>query len=307
MANKRANGATMAHSTGVDIREQLEEGDVVTPTETLYDTSFQFEEKPKGQQFVIYRLKDNKKHGAVNIHGEGNIYNPESGEIELARLLTGVPTIWAKGQKDITPEYIKSHRRSIVFKNRVCRLPIQDKAAIQFLELGNDYFDNNNKSPYGGGKYGYYKWDPERIEREAYEKRIFKMEQLELAMQMPIDKVRKHALFLGVKFVDVMGQPRTDNGVRTEFLAKVEGDPARFKKIMDTKDVEIFCLLRKALSEGMIDLQRNRGEAHWSNGGKICTLASDAKHNSFKYLFELALTNSPEGRNFCQMLEEKVH
>lgn len=120
---------------------------------------------------------------------------------------------------------------------------------------------------------------------------------------MPADKVKKLASFLGVAFVDELGMPKSDEGIRTELMIKADTDPVTFQKYVDSREVEVAYMVRRAILDAKIDLTGQTGNAIWANGkGFIARIPSTRK--PYEYLTELALTNSEEGRAFKQQLEQ---
>lgn len=256
------------------------------------------------KRFIVFKLVNNAKQGRVNMPAEADVYNPESKEIERARLLLGVNTIWKKAQKDVTEEYLKHNRRTIVFENRVTRIDIMDKQALEFIRMSNSFTENPHRRP--GGKYDFFEWNPQRQEAEAYAKEVLEMEALTMAMNQPYEQVKKHALFLGVRFNDELGEPKTENGIRRDYQVLAKRNPRHFMDTMNTKEVEVHYLVTRAMLETKIDLNnRERGAAYWSGGGRICTIPGGELNNARRYLTELALTNSEEGRIFLEQLQSR--
>ena len=131
---------------------------------------------------------------------------------------------------------------------------------------------------------------------------MIKIEMILKARDMPIDKAKKLAAYLGVSFVDELGMPKTDEGIRTELAMKADSDPATFQKYIDSKEVEVQWMVRRALIENKIDTGGASGQITWANGkGFIARIPSSRK--PLEYLTELALTNSEDGRNFLEQLK----
>jgi hypothetical protein len=271
------------------------------------DFNLEYADKDKpNKRFVIFKLVNNRKKGRVHLAGEADLYNPASGKIERARLLLGVPSIWKNEQKDIPEQYVRENRRSITFENRIARIDVMDHQALEYVRRHNDFTENPHRR--AGGKYDYFEWNPQRQEAEAYDREVFEMEMVQIAMNLPFDKVKKHALFLGVRFNDELGEPKTEKGIRRDYQIMAKRNPQRFKDTLDTREVEVHYLVRRALLNTQIDVNgRERGAAYWSDGGgRICKIPSGEINNALKYLTDLALTNSDEGRAFLEQLETRV-
>lgn len=122
------------------------------------------------------------------------------------------------------------------------------------------------------------------------------------AREMPIDKARKLANFLGVIFYDELGQPKTDDGIRRELMLLAKRDPKKFQQNIDSKEVEIAYLIKKAIIDSKIDLGGTDGNVRWANGGFIAKVPAARKSQTQQYLLELAMTNSDEGKSFLEQL-----
>jgi len=253
------------------------------------------------QKFVVFKLVDTKKRGRVYVHHIDDVLNPETNKVERIRLLSGVDSIWLKDQKDVTDEYAKKNAPiGLVFENRHLRVPLWDKNRIQFLRLNRDCVDNPKRAQ--GGKSPYFEWNPAKQEEEALAKELLEIEVMKLAMEMPFEKIKKHAQFLGVTFVDEFGEPKTENGIRTQYILRAKRDPAGFKNSMDSKEVEVAWMVKRAVRDSKIDLGKQPGSAHFAAGGFICKIPGARK--AVEYLIELALTNSEEGRTFLEQLQK---
>ena len=252
---------------------------------------------------VILKLKDKTRKGKLWIDGIDDVINPKTGKPERIRLLNGVDTIWQKEQKDIDKEYISKNRRSLKFEDSTCILEPTDLAGIEFAEVSNNYESNPNKKP--GKKHMFFKWDPAAQEKAALEKEMLELEVIQLAMSQSFDKVKKHASFLGgISFVDEMGEPRSEQGVRTLYVRKAKENPKRFKETIESKEVEVAYLIKKAIMDSKIDLGGITGSVKWANGGYICKLPKG--RSPHEYLLELALLPNEEGKTFLEHLQKTV-
>lgn len=125
------------------------------------------------------------------------------------------------------------------------------------------------------------------------------------AKEMPADKMKKLANFMGVAFNDDLGQYKGDDVIRRELIIRAKRDPKNFEKYIDSKEVEVAYLVKKAIIDAKIDLTAQGGNALWAgNGGFIAKIPMTRKPN--EYLTELAMTNSEEGRNFMEQLEKII-
>jgi hypothetical protein len=79
-------------------------------------------------------------------------------------------------------------------------------------------------------------------------------------------------------------------------------DPKRFKETVDSEEVAIQFMIRKAIVDGRIDISKGDGYAYWAGGAKICLLPKTEK--PLKTLTELAITKNKEGREFKEQLKK---
>jgi hypothetical protein len=254
---------------------------------------------------VILKLVDgNTRNGKLYLDGIDDVINPETGKKERIRLIRGEDEIWQKKQKDLDKDYINKNRISLVFIKGVCILEPTDQAAIKFSELSNCFVGNPKKI--AGKKHMFFKWDPAAQEKAAFEKEMFEYEIVQLAMSQPIEKVRKHLVFLGgVSLNDEYGQPRSDEGIRALYLRRAKEIPKRFKDTIDSKEVEVSYLIRKAITDSKIDTAGSGGRIRWAQGGgDICMLPKG--RSAYEYLLEFALLPTDEAKTFLKHLQKTV-
>ncbi len=260
---------------------------------------------PQAEEFVIFKLCDNTKEGGVHLHGEEDVKNPATGAMERARCLLGVDTIWMKQQKDITPEYVKNNLRRFSFPRGAKILSINktDKTALEFLSVSNSNI--GNKSRRSGSRYEFFEYNPAKQQQEALNKEMLEIEMAIQASKEPVESMRKHANFLGIQAFDEFGIPKSDDGMRREYIINAKRNPKRFKESLGSKVVEISFLIKKAISENLIDLGGHSGEVRWGAGGHIAIVP--VGRNTHEYLIELAMTNSEEGKRFLTQLNSTVN
>ena len=261
------------------------------------------EEELEGD-FVIFRLASNKKKGRVYIDGIDDIYNPQTKKVERARLLSGVESIWMKDQKDLDKEYVRANRRSLVFEGRVCRLPKWDTQAIEFARATKHCISDHSKNT--GGMYAYFEWNPKRQAEAALAKRTQKVDAMKKALTVTdVQKMKKHAFYLGVLSVDEMGIPKKDEAIRDEYVMKAEENPELFLKTFESLVVDITYLVTKAITDTKIDLGRERGMAYFTTCQFICSIPP--QRTPKEVLVELATSKTKEGKDFLEKLQAAVN
>lgn len=258
---------------------------------------------PVTEEFVIFKLVDNTKQGGVHIHGVDDVTNPKTGGTERIRLLSGVESIWMKDQKDLTPEYVRQNQRTLSFHRgaRILRIPKSDKSGLEFMSLTRHNIGALNRKT--GSRFEFYEYNPTKQQEEALKKEMLEIEMAIQASKEPVESMRKHANYLGVQAFDEFGTPKTDEGIRREYILTAKRNPAKFQKSLGSKEVEVSYLIKKAISENLIDLGGHSGNVQWGAGGYICNVP--VGRNTHEYLVELALnTTSEDGKRFLSQLQD---
>lgn len=263
-------------------------------------------EVPVKQGYVIFRLVK-KKQRRLRIDGIGTGRRPD-GKRERIWLIRGANSIWQSELTDLIKDvdkqnsYISKNRESLLFEDGICRIPVDDELHLEYARAN---VLNVGKNRAGSGKYDYYEYDAQEEQRFRLEKQMQRINLVAKISTMAEEKMKKIAAFMGVSFVDELGMPKGIDGVRSELLIKADTQPEIVEKYIDSKEVEISWLVRRAILEAKIDLTAQQGNALWAGGqGFIAKIPTNRK--AYEYLTELAMTNSDEGRNFKEQLEKMV-
>jgi hypothetical protein len=258
----------------------------------------------EAKEFVVFKLVDNTKQGGVHIDGIDDALNPETGKVERMRLLAGISSIWLRDQKDCTPDYVKANQRSLVFPRgaRILRIA-KDDNALEFATRCRHNIGNPKRKT--GSKFEFYEYNPKKQQEAALALEMLEIEQAIVASKVEEGPMRKHALFLGINPFDDLGIPKGEDGIRREYIIAAKRNPTRFKNTLNSKEVEVAYLIRKAITDSLIDLGGHSGQVTWSAGGRITNIPIG--RNTQEYLIELALnTTSHEGRQFFEQLQKII-
>ena len=256
-----------------------------------------------GVKYHIFKLINRTRRGGVHVPGIDDVINPATSKMERVRLLSGVDTIWVKEQKDITPEYVRNNLRSLQFVRgtKILRIPEWDTTALEFARITRHNVGSaSNKT---GSQFEFYEYDPAREQEELFKREALELEMAILAKEMPSDKMRKHAAFLGLRLIDDLGMPKTDDGLRREYMVYAKRNPDYFQKTKDSKEIDIMWLIKRAILDSKIEIGREPGKIYWSNGGGLIGVMSK-QDTPEKYLLNLALTNSQDGEAFRDQLQK---
>lgn len=257
----------------------------------------------RGIKYHIFKLVANTRKGGVHVPGIDDVINPATGKMERIRLLSGVDTIWVKEQKDITPEYVRNNMRSLSFVRgtKILRIPEWDTTALEFARITrHNVGSSSNKT---GSHFEFYEYDPAREQEEMFRRESMELEMAILAKEMPAEKMRKHAAFLGIRLIDDLGLPKTDDGLRREYMVYAKRNPDYFQKTKDSKEIDIMWMIKRGILDSKIEIGREPGKIYWSNGGGLIGVMSK-QDTPEKYLLNLALTNTQEGEAFRDQLKK---
>lgn len=257
----------------------------------------------RGIKYHIFKLLANTRKGGVHVPGIDDVINPATGKMERIRLLSGVDTIWVKEQKDITPEYVRNNMRSLSFVRgtKILRIPEWDTTALEFARITrHNVGSSSNKT---GSHFEFYEYDPAREQEEMFRRESMELEMAILAKEMPAEKMRKHAAFLGIRLIDDLGLPKTDDGLRREYMVYAKRNPDYFQKTKDSKEIDIMWMIKRGILDSKIEIGREPGKIYWSNGGGLIGVMSK-QDTPEKYLLNLALTNTQEGEAFRDQLKK---
>lgn len=256
------------------------------------------------RQYVVFKLVK-KGQRRLHIDGIGEGINPKTKEIERIWLIRGQSKIWQSELGDLIKEMdkpnsiVSKNRTSLQFVDGICRIPVQDKTKLEYARAN---LHNVGKNRTGSGKYDYYEYDAAEEQKMRYEKQLSRINLIQVISTMEEQKMIKLALYLGIKpYDEETALPKTPDGYRTELLMKADTQPDTVAKYVNSKEVEVSYLVRKAITDAKIDLGGAGGNVTWAAGGHIGKIPTGRK--PIEYLTELAMTNSADGTKFKQQLE----
>lgn len=258
------------------------------------------------QEFVIFKLANSSRRGRVYVDGiDDAVMNPKTKKRERIWLLNSVDSIWQSDLLEILKDkdFLRRNRRSLQFERGICRIPTWDERALEFARACRHNVGAKDRR--SGSKYEFYEYDPIAQQKKALEKEMYEIEMVMKARDMPIEKVKKLASFLNVQFNDDLGQYKGDDGIRRELMIKAKRDPGMFGRYIDSQEVEMSFLVKRAIMDAKIDLAGQSGNAIWA-GGKGFIAKIPANRKPHEYLTELAMTNSDEGRKFKEQLQTVI-
>ncbi len=248
-------------------------------------------------------ISGKKRTMPVYIDGMDDIVDPNTGENRRLRLLRGETSIFEDEQrKTYTQDQVGVNRLSLDFTSERCVLgnSAEHRLMKKYAMVCNSNADNSHAI--GSKKYLFEVWNPDKQASQEYELETLMIEAMQQATLMSEDKMKRHAIYLGIIETDETSQqPLSIKQIRTEYVRKAKQDPAKFLKSMDAEIVTISYLIHLAMGEAKIDTGKIEGQAYWANGGFICAFPQGADRE--KYLVEFAQLPREECINFVQQLK----
>ncbi len=260
---------------------------------------------PEGKEWYLFKLVDSNKKGGVRLSNVDDVKNPVTGKVERIRLLSGVDSLWLKDQKDVTKDYVQANWVELRFfrNQKMMRVSNNNPTVLEYLRISNSNIGNPDRVR--GSRHEYFEYDSAIAESEAYELENFELEMALEAKAMKPDMMHKHAAFFGIALTNTQGEQKSDDGVRRDYVMYAKRNPAYFKQTMTDKTVEISWMVRKAISEGFVDVGREIGKVFWSKGGGMIGVYPQTQ-NAQDYLTDLANTNTEDGIRFKEQLKQFV-
>lgn len=256
-------------------------------------------------KWIIYKMVNTKIKGRVYIDGiDDNVLNPVTKKRERIWLIAGASSIWSSELTEQLKDrdWVSQFRRSLQFEGGILRVQSTDDRVIEFISHCRHFIDNPSRR--SGSKHEFFEYNPAKQQEAALAKEMLEIEMAIKASQMDILQVRKMASFFGIIFFDELGQPKGDDGIRRELMIFAKRDPKRFQSNLESKEVEIAYLVRKAIIDAKIDLGGTGGNVQWANGGRIAKMPATRKAQEF--LTELAMQNTDDGKAFLEQLQRSI-
>lgn len=288
-----------------DVKMSTEgEPPVQSPAEPLYipDIPETEKENPATESWIIFKLVKHKK-GGCNVDGCDDVMVVGAdGKARTQRiwLLNGATSIWQRDLLDLIKDkdFMRTNRRSLRFINGVLRLPSWDTLAIEFARTTRHNVKMRGKRDVS--KQAFYEYDPAAQQKAELNKRMTRIKAITEASNMPVADMREHASFLGIPFIDELGRPKSDDGIRSEYIVRADIDPVNWNRTKGTPEVKIMFLIKAAIIDSKVEL--GQGVVRWANGGFICN--QPVGKQAEDCMLELAMSATPQGKAFIQQLQK---
>jgi hypothetical protein len=262
------------------------------------------EKQPEGVYNVLFKLVKKKKGRHWLDNFSDAVPNPEKGGLpERLCLLAGATSVWESDCENIIKDkhrYDRARRgMDIVFQDGLLRVRSTDTLKLKFLRLHPKNVGDRRVGSLGSD---FYEYSPAKENEDRKKRIVLKMEIGAKVMNLPDEYAKKLASFLGIPMVDELGMPVSPDGIKSDLALKVDADPATVQRYIDSREVEISWMVKRAIIDNKIDLGGASGNAVWS-AGKGFVAKIPAGQKPYAYLTELAMTNSEDGRRFLEQLK----
>ena len=145
------------------------------------------------RQYAVFKLVK-KGQRRLHIDGIGEGINPKTKEIERIWLIRGQNKIWQSELGDVLKDmdkpnsYVSKNRASLQFVDGICRIPVHDKAKLEYARAN---LHNVGKNRSGSGKYDYYEYDAAEEQKMRYEKQLSRINLIQTISSMEEKKMIK--------------------------------------------------------------------------------------------------------------------
>lgn len=262
-------------------------------------------ETKTAQENRIFLLEPSKKKGDVNVDLTDDVVftDPKTGDKRTRRMrvIRGAQSIWQDEQTALPKEHVSkvANQVTLKFSRGRCIVPAHETQKIQAALLSNRNLDNPNRV---GHKDIYFKeWNPEKLNQAQEKRNADIIKAMQIAATADMKDVMPHARYLGVPTNDEMGVELKEGSIRNEYSKKALSEPEKFLNSIHSPVVKVAHNVRRALSEGKIDMGRQPNQAFWTDGGFICAIPAD--RDQVEYLTEFAMTQGEANSAFAVQLK----
>jgi hypothetical protein len=268
------------------------------------------EDKIKAQQkepdmYVFKLLLDGgqKPKAYESVINEMPVYDNQSNSVRTVRLIRGASSIWLDEQEGFTPQYIQRNKQDIVFNNGYLRVPRTNRTLLNFLLNSDDYDKKENRMRNKRPKYTLV--NTAEVESDELKKEEKRLRAINFAMNASVEDMLIHAEYLGIVMTNEFGEPKTMAKVRVEYANKAGTNPDGFMNTAGTTVSKIQFFVKKAMSDGHIDVTTKKGYAVWVNTDTvICEIPFGKK--AVEAISEFAMSKTKEASMFYERIKSIV-
>jgi hypothetical protein len=255
-------------------------------------------------EWVIFKLKG-KRNGRLYIHGEDEVYNVEKESLQRLVCLKGEGEVWwhkLEGKYKLE-DISKLRRTDLFFEGGVLRIAKHDKGAVDFLRNSRNCTDVKNRKV--AGRHDYFEYNPQKQAEELQRKTMQGVSAMRELFQLGEEKLRKIALFEGIPFNDELGESKSLMQIQNDLALRASNNPERFLNLLEDPSVEISFLIARAIKDSKIEINRDLGKIHYSQGGGFI-MSYPTNKNPKNCLVDFATSKTKDANEFLENLKQLV-
>jgi len=229
--------------------------------------------------------------------------DPDTKKPRLLRCLKGYEDIFVDQQTKLgklEPAQINNLLESFLMLDGELYLTLPaDYSKLKFLLL-NPKFDKNAQA--NGVDAAFYLVNDDAVADAEYGKMKLRTEAEEKAIDLEIGKLESVASYFGVRLLkDDKVTKRSENAIRLDLAKRAAAQPEVFLKALEDERLRIRHAVSKAITDGLIDLNKVKGQAHWGETGAIITILNGEKE-PLDALTDFALGTKADNKSFANKL-----
>jgi len=283
------------------VKEELTQKKDVVGSELFSLPKTTFNTNNSNSEFVTFVLKNYNSKGKYNLNGQSSAINPKTGRKESIWYIPGEDSIWQSELVERLKDKAVTGKRGIFkFDKKRVRIRKTDTLAMEFLTNHPANLDNPTRL-IGEARIEFEEYNPAKIQAAALEKDLFEIKMTNKAINAPVEQMRKHAFYLNIKPNDDLGFPKSDDGIRSEYMVAAKRNPKLFDESFGSPVVEVSYLIKKAIRDAKIDIGGASGNVTWA-GTQAFICRKPATKNPHDVLLELAMSTTAEGLAFKSQL-----
>jgi len=290
-----------AKKTDELVKEELTLKQDVGNAELFLAPKVSFNTTDPNSEFVTFVLKNYNSKGKYNLNGQSSAINPKTKRKEAIWYIPGEDSIWQSELVErLKDKAVVSKRGIIKFDKKRTRIRRTDTLAMEFLTNHPSNLDNPTRL-IGEARIEFEEYNPAKIQAAKFAQELFEIKMTNKAINAPVEQMRKHAFYLNIKPNDDLGFPKSDDGIRSEYMVAAKRNPKLFDESFGSPVVEISYLIKKAIRDAKIDIGGSNGNVTWA-GTSAFICRKPATKNPHDVLLELAMSTTAEGLAFKSQL-----
>lgn len=258
----------------------------------------------KGRDYETGEVLDNPFPPIYFIEPSGIQINPDSGEIEHWRYLSGYGSIWIKDQMkpEPTESQLTNPKNFIEFRNGSLFVSGMNTALLDAIMIQDIY--EEVKNPLNVLPPVYRLVNPEKEMRQTMGTSDMRFEASKAAREAPVDVMLAVAMHFGIN----VDKPEEDLGrIRNEFILRAESDPDNFNKQFTNPKNAFKYKITLALRDNLISTNVIPGKMVLTSTQRVYF---DVKEGDYAEQFAQLVFNRVDNavslyQQICNLLEAK--